>query len=125
VPGSIVVADVFEFTHTDAVTACLALITVAARPVLLRIFPVMARRVVPVGHFPFVLLGANLIAAFVVPWLLAHLIVLMVDPLNAPVPFAVVPVPPPPVAASGKHFDSVMCITVPTTFVVILAQLAG
>ncbi len=125
-PGSIVVAAVFAFTHTDAVTGWPALMTAAARPVLLRTFPVMVRRDVPVGHLPFpALLGANLIAAFVVPCLVAHVIVLMTEPLNAPVPFEVVPVPPPPVALVGKQPDSVMCTTEPTSFVVILAQLAG
>ena len=64
-PGSSVVAVVFEFTHTDAVTAWPALITLAAAPVLLSTFPVMARRDVPLAHLPLpFLLGANLMRRF-------------------------------------------------------------
>ena len=69
--------------------------------------------------------GAKLTVVFVVPWPLAHLIVLTVLPFSAPVPALVVPVPLPPVALVGKHFETVMFTLLPTVFATTALQLAG
>jgi hypothetical protein len=85
---------------------------------------ILYRAVVPAGHLPLLVCVANLMFVFVVPLLEAHLSAMFNVPDGAPV-LVKVPVPFPPVAASGVHFDNVALMLAPTIFVANVVHLPG
>src|SRR5258705_10869252 len=111
--------------HTDPVTGCPVLNVLNATPVPPVTLPViLVRAVVPVGHLPLAAALANLMLAFVVPLLAAPLSVMFSVPDGARV-LVKVPVPFPPVAATGVQVDTVAVILVPTVFVASFVHFPG
>src|SRR5436190_12978376 len=110
--------------HTEPVTGWPFLIVLKATPVPPVTLPVILIRVAPASHLPLVAWLANLMFAFVVPLLAAHLIVMFSVPDGAPV-LVKVPVPFPPVAATGVHVDTVAVILPATVFVANFVHFPG
>src|SRR4026208_2144535 len=107
VPGSSVMHFDAGPLQTDPVIGWLTLKVLSAVPDPPVTLPVILMRVAPKAHFPRVAWFLKVIFPFVVPLLAAHLIVMFSVPAVAPAALLNVPVPLPPVAASGVQFDTV------------------
>src|SRR5689334_21609254 len=100
-------------TQTEPVIGWLALIVFTAVPVPPVTLPVIFVRVLPTGHLPRPAgLLANWMVPFVVPWCVAHVIVMFRVPAVAPFFDVNVPVPLSPVAAVGVQPVSVAWMVV-------------
>ena len=118
VPGSSVSA--FAPTHTAALIFWPVLIVLAAVPVPpITVPPMVSKLVVPAAHLPTPFAVVNVTFPLLVPWPLAHVIVIASVPDFVPFAAAAnVPPPAPPVAAVGVHFDNEAVSLVPAIFVV-------